>query len=170
MIGPNSARSRGGSQSLHLPAAISNVLTTRLSTGSMKHKVCGSGRAAAILGAAFRLAKSARNRSCQWQPPFQSGRLIALRGGNSRQGSAHSTSGRRSPGASDTSPNAISGAPRNAHRRSGRLSVDCSRVSILVDGMGVLADPCVAALNVLDRAQKKSCLRKRPIYTDFIAE
>lgn len=81
MIGPNSARSRGGSQSLHLPAAISNVLTTRLSTGSMKHKVCGSGRAAAILGAGFRLAKSARNRSCQWQPPFQSGRLIALRGG-----------------------------------------------------------------------------------------
>jgi hypothetical protein len=42
----NSARSRGGSKCVHLPVAISNVLTTFLSV-EMKQSVCGSGWAAA---------------------------------------------------------------------------------------------------------------------------
>jgi hypothetical protein len=45
-IGPNSARSRGGSKCVHLPVPISNLLTTFLSTVT-KQRVCGSGWAAA---------------------------------------------------------------------------------------------------------------------------
>jgi hypothetical protein len=45
-IGPDSARSPGGSKCVHLQLAISNVLTTFLST-EMKESVCGSGLAAA---------------------------------------------------------------------------------------------------------------------------
>ena len=45
-IGPNSARSRGGSKCVHLPVPISYVLCTLWSTET-KQSVCGSGRAAA---------------------------------------------------------------------------------------------------------------------------